>query len=115
MRKVLISVALATLITACSEFPGVYKIDIPQGNIVTQEQLNQLEKGMTPNQVQYILGTPLVTDTFSDNRWDYISSFSKAGGDRVQTHITVYFESGKLDHLDGVPTDAAQPKTAPTE
>ena len=43
MRKVLISVALVTLLTACSEFPGVYKIDIPQGNVVTQEQLNQLE------------------------------------------------------------------------
>jgi outer membrane protein assembly factor BamE len=115
MRKVLISVALVTLLTACSEFPGVYKIDIPQGNVVTQEQLNQLEKGMTPNQVQYILGTPLVTDTFSNNRWDYISSLSVAGGDRVQTHITVFFVEGKLDHLEGLPTETVQPAVAPAE
>ena len=110
MRKLLISVALLTALTGCSEFPGVYKIDIPQGNEVTQEQLNQLEKGMTPNQVRYILGTPLVTDTFSSNRWDYVSTFSKAGGDRTQTHVSIYFENGVLSHVDGHATDAVKKK-----
>ena len=65
------------LITACSKdkIPGVYRIDIQQGNDVTQDMVNKLEAGMSKSQVAYIMGTPLLIDTFHPNRWDYIYSF----------------------------------------
>lgn len=94
-------VALAALVSACSEFPGVYKIDIPQGNIVTQEMIDQLRPGMTQSQVRYIMGTPLITDTFSPDRWDYLYSFQPGGGDRVQERVSVNFTDGKLSGISG--------------
>lgn len=94
-------VALASLVSACSEFPGVYKIDIPQGNVVTQEMIDQLRPGMTESQVRYVMGTPLITDTFSPNRWDYLYSFKPGGGDRVQERVSLYFEDGKLARISG--------------
>ncbi|KEA64988.1 Outer membrane lipoprotein SmpA, a component of the essential YaeT outer-membrane protein assembly complex [Marinobacterium lacunae] len=101
MRKVFISVALAVLVSGCSEFPGVYKIDIPQGNVVTQEMIDQLRPGMTESQVRYIMGTPLITDTFSPNRWDYLYSFKPGGEPRVQERVSLYFTDGKLSRLTG--------------
>lgn len=101
MRKVLLSTTLALMITGCSEFPGVYKIDIPQGNVVTQEMVNQLRPGMTPSQVRYILGTPLITDTFSADRWDYIYSIKEGNGQRYQERLSIFFEDGKLSRLSG--------------
>lgn len=101
MRKVLLSATLALLIAGCSEFPGVYKIDIPQGNVVTQEMVDQLRPGMTPSQVRYVLGTPLINDSFSENRWDYIYSIKQGDGQRFQERISLFFEDGKLVRLGG--------------
>ncbi|MBV0932380.1 outer membrane protein assembly factor BamE [Marinobacterium weihaiense] len=101
MRKVLLSATVALLIAGCSEFPGVYKIDIPQGNVVTQEMVDQLRPGMTPAQVRYVMGTPLVNDSFSANRWDYIYSIKEGGKPRSQERISLFFEGGKLSRLSG--------------
>lgn len=101
MRKVLIGVALASLVSACSEFPGVYKIDIPQGNVVTQEMVDQLRPGMTPSQVRYVMGTPLINDTFSPNRWDYLYSMKQGGEPRTQERISLYFENEQLTRITG--------------
>ena len=77
MRTLLIALFLApaiALLGACSfvGFPGVYKIDVEQGNIVDQEMADQLKPGMSRRQVRFILGTPLVEDTFNQDRWDYL-------------------------------------------
>lgn len=101
MRKVLISLALAVSVSACSDFPGVYKLDIPQGNVVTQEMIDQLRPGMTPSQVRYIMGTPLITDTFNPDRWDYLYSFEPGGEPRVQERVSLFFEEGKLARVSG--------------
>lgn len=82
-------------------FPGVYRIDIPQGNIITQEMVDQLRPGLTKNQVIFILGTPLVRDTFHQDRWDYVYSFQPGGGERVQERLTVFFENNELTHFAG--------------
>ena len=100
MQKLFISLALTFVLSACS-FPGVYKIDIPQGNIVTQDMLNKLRPGMTQSQVQYVLGSPLMTDTFSPNRWDYLYSMQKGGEERTQQRIAVFFEDGQLTRITG--------------
>ncbi len=113
MRKVLLSATVALLIAGCSEFPGVYKIDIPQGNVVTQEMVDQLRPGMTPSQVRYILGTPLVNDSFSENRWDYIYSIKEGDGQRYQERISLFFEDDKLARLSGDFRPGAKPETTP--
>lgn len=90
------------LLAACAEFPGVYKIDIEQGNIITQEMIDQLRPGMTKRQVRYIMGTPLIQDTFSPERWDYLYSFQEGGGERTQERISLFFdEQDRLEFFTG--------------
>ncbi len=82
------------------EIPFVYRIDIPQGNIVTDEELARLEVGMTPQQVTFLLGTPLLVDTFHQNQWDYVYMFtpgskkSREGEKAEEKLLRVYFEKG---------------------
>lgn len=99
-----LSLAVLLSLSACStdKIPGVYRIDIQQGNDVTQEMINQLEPGMTKSQVAYVMGTPLLIDTFHPNRWDYIYSIQPGGEDREQRRITLLFDDDeKLTHLEG--------------
>lgn len=73
----LTAVATTTLATSgCKNLFRAYRIDIVQGQTVTQEQADQIKAGMTPAQVRYVLGTPLVTDTLNPNRWDYAYKFT---------------------------------------
>jgi outer membrane protein assembly factor BamE len=102
MRILLLTLILAGL-SACSSvrFPGVYRIDVEQGNIVTQELVDQLKPGMSRRQVRFILGTPLLEDTFNQNRWDY--PYVKRNGVDVlsQSHLTVVFEEDSLVEIRG--------------
>ncbi len=88
-------------LAGCS-FPGVYKIDIQQGNVVTQDMIDQLRPGMTRRQVRFIMGNPLIQDTFHTNRWDYLYSLQPGGGQRQQERMSIYFnESDQLVSLSG--------------
>lgn len=95
--------ALIIFITGCSsfEFPWVHKYDIQQGNIIDQEMVDQLKPGMTKRQVRFIMGPPLLHDTFTDNRWDYYYGERKAGGDKFQERMTIYFADEKMTHFTG--------------
>ncbi|MFC3606297.1 outer membrane protein assembly factor BamE [Stutzerimonas tarimensis] len=99
-------------LAGCS-FPGVYKVDIQQGNVVTQDMIDQLRPGMTHRQVRFIMGSPLVTDTFHPNRWDYLYSFQAGGHQRVQERMTLVFDDNELlvglsgDFMPGVSRDEA--------
>lgn len=90
-------------LSGCSyfQFPGVYKIDVQQGNIVTQEMIDQLKPGMTKRQVRFIMGTPLVADTFDQDRWDYFYSLLDPVGEITQERVSVFFENDKLSHFTG--------------
>lgn len=92
--------------------PGVtpYRMDIQQGNFVSQEMVAQLKPGMSKEQVRFILGTPLVTDIFHAERWDYIYWREASGGRREQRKLVVHFDNGQLARLDGdvVPGKAMQ-------
>lgn len=96
---ILLCLAAATL-AGCG-FPGVYKIDVQQGNVVTQEMVDQLRPGMTTRQVRYIMGTPLIQDTFSPDRWDYLYSLRAGHAPRRQERITLWFEDDRLARLAG--------------
>ncbi|MEB0044165.1 MULTISPECIES: outer membrane protein assembly factor BamE [unclassified Pseudomonas] len=88
-------------LAGCS-FPGVYKIDIQQGNVVTQDMIDQLRPGMTRRQVRFIMGNPLLTDTFHADRWDYLYSLQPGGGERQQERVSVIFNpSDQLVSLSG--------------
>ncbi len=82
-------------------FPGAYKIDIQQGNVITQEMVDQLRPGMTRNQVQYVMGTPLLDDIFNQDRWDYVYSIQPGGKKRTQKTLTIFFENDRLASIKG--------------
>ena len=116
MRILLITLAIACL-SACGfvGFPGVYKIDVEQGNIVTQEMADQLKPGMSRRQVRFILGTPLIEDTFNQDRWDY--PYVKRNGLNVlsQSLLTVVFEGDTLVTVSGDYLPAAWSEQTPSE
>jgi outer membrane protein assembly factor BamE len=93
-----LSLALALLLGACAlpDFMAPYRIDIQQGNNVTQEMVAQLKPGMSKEQVRYLLGTPLVADIFHAERWDYVYDLDRKGRPRERARVTVHFEDGKL-------------------
>ena len=101
--RILLTLLLASLLGACGfvGFPGVYKINVEQGNIVTQEMADQLKPGMSRRQVRFILGTPLVEDSFNQDRWDY--PYTKRKGQEVleQSSLTVVFEGDSLKEVSG--------------
>ena len=69
-----LGLAAVLILSACStlEFPGVYKLTIQQGNIVSQEMVDRLKPGMTRSQVQFVLGNPVLADSFEQDRWNYV-------------------------------------------
>lgn len=83
--------------------PGItpYRIDIQQGNYVTQDMLAKLKPGMTRSQVRYVMGTPLVVDAFHQNRWDYVYNYRKAGELTEQRVVTMVFEGDRLARIEG--------------
>jgi outer membrane protein assembly factor BamE len=93
----------ALLLAGCSldRIPLVNRPDINQGNIVSQDMINQLRPGMNRRQVTYLLGSPLLTDPFHDNRWDYVYSIEPSGEDREQRRVTLVFERDALIQLEG--------------
>lgn len=105
---------IAFALSACGglgalEFPGVYKIGIPQGNIITQEMIDQLRPGMTKRQVIFVMGTPLVRDPYHQDRWDYVYNYQPGGGIRGQEKVTIFFVDDGLVRFTGdfTPTSEA--------
>ncbi|QBQ56309.1 outer membrane protein assembly factor BamE [Nitrosococcus wardiae] len=105
MPKLLIFIigCASVALVACSieRVPGVYRIDIQQGNVITQEMLGKLNPGMSKQQVRFVLGNPLLVDTFRPDQWHYIYSFKPGNGRREQRTITVWFEDDELSHVSG--------------
>lgn len=91
----LIAGLLVSLLTLSGCFPSVYKIDIQQGNIITQDMINQLRPGMTKAQVKYLMGSPLILDPFHANRWDYIYSIQPGGGAIRQENVILTFDTSE--------------------
>lgn len=99
VRSALVVTSVCLSMAACSISP--YRIDIQQGNVVTQEAVSKLRPEMTRAQVKFVLGTPLVTDTFHPDRWDYFYKFDKAGNPREQRRLTLVFQDDKLKQILG--------------
>ena len=80
---------------------GVYKIDINQGNYLSQDMVDKLKEGQTKQQVRLVLGTPLITSVFRDDRWDYMYEYRKNGRVQIHRQFTVYFKGDALTRWEG--------------
>lgn len=98
-RIITLSVAL-TVVSGCS-YVGVYKRDIPQGNLVTQSMVEQLQPGMTQEQVTYVMGRPLLEAPFDSREWDYVYRLDKAYAGVEQRRVTLTFDDlGRLVNVE---------------
>lgn len=107
MKKIYCLLAVAVLgLSACStakltQIPS-YKLKIIQGNELDQNVVNSLQPGMSREQVQMLLGTPLLRDPFHANRWDYLFVITRANEIQEEKKLTLYFDTnGKLIHAEG--------------
>ena len=104
MRSLFCLLLVLPTLGGCSaviDFLKPYRIDVRQGNYVTQEMVSQLKPGMSRDQVRFVLGTPLVNDVFHVDRWDYVYRLQPGKGGVQERRLTVVFEDGKLARLEG--------------
>lgn len=111
MRRVPVPLlSVCFMLSACSmKLPGVddlpglrpYRINVQQGNALTQEMVAKLKPGMTRSQVRFVLGTPMVQDPFHAQRWDYVYFFTEGHKPTRSRRLTVVFEDDKLLRLEG--------------
>jgi outer membrane protein assembly factor BamE len=88
-------------LTGCV-FPGVYKLDVQQGNILSAETLSLLKSGMTESQVEFLLGTPVLKNPLVEKRWDYLYVLEQDDKVTHQYMVRVYFdEQGLYSHYEG--------------
>lgn len=101
------SVAIfAACLGACSYKPSFineYKIDVQQGNVLTQDMVAQLKPGQTRDQVRFVLGTPLINDIFHQQRWDYVYRYENGKTGQIETRkLSVFFNAeGRLERVGG--------------
>lgn len=124
-----VSLGFATL-SGCV-FPGVYKLNVQQGNIVTQDMLDQLKTGMTERQVIYVMGNPVLRNPYAEQRWDYLYTLEERDEVTESYRISVFFNdqgtyshyTGELpseeiqeeDQLKTLPQEQESPNTVPTD
>lgn len=116
MKRVLL---FLPFLAACSNTPQItsmlspYRIDVRQGNFVTQEMVAQLKPGLSREQVRFILGSPLLADMFHADRWDYVYRFQPGHGEVQQRNFAVFFKDNKLTRVSGdvVADDASKAET----
>jgi outer membrane protein assembly factor BamE len=102
MRAILLTLVVAILLAGCSSVPSLlYKIEIQQGNVITQEMVDKLKPGMTRSQVRFALGSPMINDAFHNNRWDYVYRLEQEGRLVEQRRLTVFFDEDNLTRIDG--------------
>ncbi|UZD66482.1 outer membrane protein assembly factor BamE [Marinobacter sp. AN1] len=90
-------VLLLSLLAGCV-FPGVYKINVQQGNIITEEEISQLEEGMSRSQVHSVLGTPMMLNPADTSVEYYIYTFQEAGGEIREQRIVVHYDGDTFTH-----------------
>jgi outer membrane protein assembly factor BamE len=110
-RPVLAAAAALVLLAGCGSMDGAgrrlttalqpYKVEVVQGNFVSREQVEALQKGMSRDQVRQTLGTPLVTSLFHADRWDYVFTLKRQGVAPQQRKLTVFFKDDAMDRVEG--------------
>lgn len=91
---------ILTLIVSGCAFPGVYKINVQQGNILTDEELTSMSEGMSRSQVHSVLGTPLMVNPVDPSREYFIYTFQRRGGDIKEQRVIVYYDNNQFSHYE---------------
>jgi len=94
-------IVLFTAILAFAGLTACYKTPVQQGNILKQEDVNEVKPGMSKQQVVIILGTPTVADPFNQDRWDYINTHKIKGDFKKIKKFSLFFEDNKLIRTEG--------------
>ena len=104
-------IALGATVAACSSINDAsrkfadsitpYKVEVVQGNVITKEQVDALQKGMSRQQVKDLMGTPLLASVFHANRWDYVFTIKRKGVPAQERRFTVFFNDTGLDRFEG--------------
>ena len=114
--KAVLALAMVLLVVGCStfRFPGVHRITVQQGNVVSQAMIDKLRPGMTKSQVRFILGNPVVDDSLDQDRWDYIYTIQVAGGEVIRRLLVLHFREERLSYFEGdfLPSDSLSSKKA---
>lgn len=115
MRKTILLTLVLAASSGCVSHLSPYKMDIRQGNFITQEMRDKLKLGMSKQQVRYVMGTPLVSDAFHGNRWDYSYTLMKRGTVMEKQLMTLYFDGENLARIDenGQSQIASAPAVSP--
>ena len=92
---------ILTVVLALSACSLIYKLPTRQGNVVDQKQVDQLQVGMTREQVKFLLGTAVAASPFREDRWDYIGYYKSPRGDESRRAVTVYFNANTVSRIDG--------------
>ena len=95
LTRIVTLTAALLMASGCSYF-GVYKRDIPQGNLVTADMVEQLRPGMTRDDVVYVMGRPLLEAPFDSNQWDYVFRPAEAYGGVERRRVTLTFDGNRL-------------------
>ncbi len=109
MQKLLISLTgcASLCLAACAaptvvdRLPFVHRIDVQQGNVVTQEMVDQLKPGMEKRQVRFVMGAPLLVDIFHQERWDYVYTMRSGRKEKDHYRLSLYFAGDTLARLEG--------------
>ena len=100
-------------IAGCStfRFPGVHRINVQQGNVISQEMVDKLKPGMTKSQVRFILGNPVLDDPLDREQWDFMYTIQIAGGDTLRRSLILHFLEERLSYIEGdfIPAWANKP------
>jgi outer membrane protein assembly factor BamE len=121
LARIVITTLVAALLSGCSlpklSLPKLYKITVQQGNVITQEMVDQLKPGMTRSQVAFIMGEPILRNTFNEDRWDYIYSVVLPGYFETQVRMSLFFANEALAYFTGdlAPTEVPEEEATPEE
>lgn len=106
MRMLLLTAVFTSLIlSGCSlkrpRLPRVHKLTVQQGNVINQDMIDKLKPGMTRSQVAFIMGEPVMRDSFNDNRWDYVYSIELPGVFSTTQTVSLFFVDEQLAYFTG--------------
>lgn len=94
---------LTSQLSACANVPFLYRPNVQQGNLITQDMLNQIKLGMSTEQVRYVMGTPILINTFDDNTYNYVYTFQSGKKPMQLKRIILQFSQSRLAHITSSP------------
>lgn len=118
-RVILLTITACLSISACSyiaeNLPGVYRMEIQQGNIIDQDMVDQLRPGMSKRQVVFVMGSPMLDDYFHKNRWEYLYYQRDEDGDEQEKKLVLFFNNDEIVGVQGDFKPSEKPVNRPIQ